>query len=118
MESTIVNGLGEIKREKCIIRGCVRGCGCQGHSHEYWRPDESKYPSELRRCGREVRLRRKLQDALDEAGDSPRNLLEMPSVFHRQAETGGHRRPCRKIPKKIQQEDFLSRGLSICISNI
>src|SRR5215467_16131234 len=102
MESTIVNGLREIKGEKCIIRGCVGGCECQTQDHSHWRPDESKYPSQLRRCSREMRLRRNFQNTLDEARDSPRNLLEMPSVFHRQAETGGHRRPCRKIPKKIQ----------------
>jgi len=30
MESTIVNGLREIKGEKCIIRGCVSGCERKG----------------------------------------------------------------------------------------
>src|SRR6516225_709195 len=68
------------QRERCIMRG-------------YWRPDESKHTSELCRCRRKVRLRRNLQNALDEAGNPPRNLLEMPSVLHWQAETGRHRRP-------------------------
>ena len=42
--STIVNALREIKGEKCIM---VR----------YWRLNETKHPSELRRCGRQMRMR-------------------------------------------------------------
>jgi uncharacterized protein YqhQ len=51
-----------------------------------------------------MRLRRDFQDPLDETGDSPRNLLQMSSLFHREAETGRYRRPRRTIPKKVQED--------------
>src|SRR5262245_45716423 len=94
--STIVNALREIKGEKCIMR-------------VYWRPDETKHTSELRRRRRQMRLWRNFQDAIDEAGDSLRNLFEMPSVLHRQAKAGRYCRPSRKIPAEVQKEFLKSR---------
>src|SRR5579883_1075313 len=57
-----------------------------------------------------MRLRRNVQNAVDETGNPPGNLLQVPSVLHGQAETCGYGRPCRKIPEKVQQENYLRRG--------
>src|SRR4030095_4312970 len=100
MVCTIVNALREIKGEKCIMSG-------------YWRPDESKHTPRVRRHRRQVCVWRNIQDALDKARDPSRNLLEMPPVLYWQAETGRYRRSRGKIPTKIQQEDFLRRGIVI-----
>src|SRR5438093_207627 len=71
-----------------------------------WRLDEGKHTSELRRDDRPMRLRRDVPNALNEGGDPPGNLFKMSSFLYRQTKTRRYRRPCRTIPKKIQ-EDFL-----------
>ena len=71
---------------------------------------ETQHTSELRRRGRQMRMRRNFQDTVDEARDSPRDLLEVSSVFHGQTKTGRYGGTRGEIPEKVQ-ENYLSRGI-------
>src|SRR5699024_2309760 len=39
------------------------------------------------------------------AGDPCRSLQQVPPVLHRQAEAGGHRRPCRALQAPLRQRE-------------
>src|SRR5215831_2325177 len=56
---------------------------------------------------------RNVQDTLHQAGNSPGNLLQVPSFFYRQAKISGHRRPRRKIQQKIFEKLRGSRKMSL-----
>src|SRR5713101_6857616 len=66
---------------------------------------EARYSSRLSSRHRALCLRPHLPDSLDhQRRDAARgNLLELPSFFHRQAKTRGHRRSCRALPKEIRR---------------
>src|SRR5207253_1023889 len=56
-----------------------------------------------------LRLRRDLDDRLDEEGTARRDLLEVPPVLHRQAEARRLRRPHRPLPEEVRQEGGVMR---------
>src|SRR5271169_6211202 len=66
---------------------------------------ETRYSSRLSRCYRALCLRAYLPDPLDDQGRhaARRNLLELPSVFHWEAETRRHRRPRGALQQEICQ---------------
>ena len=58
---------------------------CGGHS-------ENRYTSKVHRCCRYMRLWGEFSNPVDQARDSPRDLLQMSPLLYRQAETGGYGR--------------------------
>ena len=51
-----------------------------------------------------MRVWQQLYDPFDPQGRHPRrNLFGLPSIFHRQAEAGGHRRTRRALPPQVRQ---------------
>src|SRR5579863_1203078 len=66
---------------------------------------EACYTSCIQRSARALRVRQYFFDPLDPQGRYfGGNLLELPSVLHRQAEADGHRRPRRALPPQVRQE--------------
>src|SRR5579863_8122716 len=73
---------------------------------------EGSHSSRLQRNPCYVRVRQQLHNPLDPQGRHPRrNLLQLPSVFYRQAEADGYRRPRRAFPPQVRQERS-TEGLS------
>src|SRR6266516_993199 len=78
-------------------------------------PHETRYSPRLsRRLSRRygaLRLRPHVPDALDHQRrhDARGNLLELPPLLHRQAETCGHRRPRRALQQEIRRRRLQSR---------
>src|SRR4029077_4374122 len=66
---------------------------------------ETRYSPRLSRRYGALRLRPHFPDALDHQGRDAarRNLLELPSFLHWQAETRGYPRPCRALPEEIRR---------------
>src|SRR5207249_3771139 len=56
---------------------------------------EGSHPPEVLRRRGALRVRGDVEDAVDQAGAAPRNLLELPPVLHGQAEAARYRRPRR-----------------------
>ena len=65
---------------------------------------EGDSPEVPRRRGA-LRLRRDLEDPVDQAGAAPRNLLELPPVLHGQAEAARYRRPRRALHQEVRRAD-------------
>ena len=65
---------------------------------------EGIHPKYSRRRGA-LRVRRDLEDPLDQARAAPRNLLELPPVLHRPAEAARHRRPRRAVHEEVRRAD-------------
>ena len=65
---------------------------------------EGIHPKYLRGGGA-LRVRRDLEDALDEAGAAPRNLQQLPSVLHGPAEAGRHGRPRGAVHEAVRRAD-------------
>jgi hypothetical protein len=66
---------------------------------------ETRNSPRLPRCYRALRLRAHFPDAFDHKGRHVKggNLLELPSLFHRQAEAYRHRRARRAIHEEIRR---------------
>ena len=73
---------------------------------------ETRYSSRLSRCYRALRLRAHLPDAFDHKGRHVKggNLLELPSLFHWQAEAYRHRRARRAIHEEIRRRRCQGRS--------
>src|SRR6266705_1552240 len=67
--------------------------------------DEARNPPRVPEHARPLRLRRDLDDPLDQEGAAPRDLLELPSVFYGQTEAYGRPRPGRPFHPQVPQED-------------
>src|SRR6185436_20736332 len=67
---------------------------------------EARDSSEVSRHRSALRLRRDLEDAVDQAGTASRNLQQLPSVLHRPPEAGGHRRTGRALHEALWRADL------------
>src|SRR5437660_6257321 len=66
---------------------------------------EGRHSSEVPRRRGQMRLRRDMEDPVDQARAAPRNLLELPSVLYRQAEADRHRGPRRAVYEEVRRAD-------------
>src|SRR6185369_4683401 len=66
---------------------------------------EGRHSSRLPRSRGALRLRDDVEDAFDEEGTAPRNLLELPPVLHRTAEADRHRGPRRAVHAQVRRAD-------------
>src|SRR5207247_9742821 len=57
-----------------------------------WRGREGRHPPRVHADVRALLVRERVRDPVDEAGAARRDLLELPSVLHGQAEAHGHGR--------------------------
>ena len=77
-----------------------------------WPADESRHPSRLRPRARDLLVRERVLDALDEGRAPRRDLRRVPSVLHGEAEARRHRRsggalpaPAREIRRRAAVSD-------------
>src|SRR5688572_8475649 len=66
---------------------------------------EACYSPEVSRRRGALRLRRELEDAIDQTRAAPRNLLELPPLFHRRAETDRNGRTRRAVHEEVRRSD-------------
>src|SRR5512146_141254 len=64
---------------------------------------EGRHSSEVLRCRGALRMRSDLEDAVDQARAAPRDLLELPPVFHRPSEADRYGRPCGAVHEEVRR---------------
>src|SRR6266496_2967863 len=67
--------------------------------------DEARNPPRVPEHAGPLRLRRDLDDPLDQERAAPRNLLELPSLLYGQTEAHRRRRSGRTFHPQVRQED-------------
>src|SRR5204863_922458 len=68
-------------------------------------PSEGRHSPEVSRSRGPLRMRRDVEDAIDQERAAPRDLLELPPVLHRPAEADRHRRPRGAVHQEIRRAD-------------
>src|SRR5262249_23740673 len=66
---------------------------------------EGRHPPEVQGSRGPLRLRGDVEDALDQAGAAPRNLLELPPVLYRPAEADRYRGTSRALYEEVRGAD-------------
>ena len=76
--------------------------------------DEGRNPSQLQADYDQMCLRRGNRNRFDQEWHPCWNLLQVPSVFHGQAETRGYRRTCRSFQEEVRSHGQISNACLNC----